>query len=353
MSILMANNPSQKFKFVDLFCGIGGFRLAFDRAGGECVFSCDSDKYARLTYAANFAEEPKGNIHSIAVADIPHHHILCAGFPCQPFSIAGVSKKNSLGRKHGFDDEKQGNLFISIVAILNYHRPEAFVLENVKHLLRHDEGRTFRIIIDILTKALGYQVHHAVIDSQALVPQRRERVFLVGFKRQTAYQFPEFPSKGPKLGTILERGVPTKYTLTNHLWKYLQDYAEKHRAAGNGFGFSLFSEQDVARTLSARYYKDGSEILISQGPGQNPRRLTPHECARLMGFPMDFVIPVSDTQAYRQFGNSVVVPVLEKIAHSVVASLHTSTHSEERTPQVGGELIVRARKAAAAPRKRI
>lgn len=327
----MANtDSSRKLKFIDLFCGIGGFRLAFDRAGCECVFSCDADKYARITYSANFKDEPSGNVHSVAVADIPQHDILCAGFPCQPFSLAGISKKNSLGRKHGFDDEEQGNLFISIVAILNYHRPEAFVLENVKHLVRHDRGNTFRIILEILTKALGYQVHYRLIDSQGFVPQRRERVFLVGFKQPREFNFPDIPSVGPKLSSILESAIPKKYTLTDHLWQYLQDYAKKHRAAGNGFGCSVFSEQDVARTLSARYHKDGSEILIAQGPHENPRRLTPRECANLMGFPADFKIPVSDTQAYRQFGNSVVVPVIEGIARSVVASLHKTTDANHR-----------------------
>lgn len=312
---------AQKLRFIDLFCGIGGFRLAFDKAGAKCVFSCDSDKFSQKTYEANFGEKPQGDIHSIAVASIPEFDILCGGFPCQPFSLAGVSKKNSLGRKHGFEDEKQGNLFISIVAILNYHRPEAFVLENVKHLLRHDEGRTFKIILDILTKALGYQVHYALIDAHSLVPQRRERVFLVGFKSPRSFKFPEFPLAGPKLATILEDYAPTKYTLSDHLWKYLQEYAKKHQAAGNGFGFGLVTGNDVARTLSARYHKDGSEILISQGADRNPRRLTPRECAKLMGFPADFKIPVSDTQAYRQFGNSVVVPVVQQVAEQVVASL--------------------------------
>lgn len=305
------------FKFIDLFCGIGGFRLAFERAGGECVFSSDWDKYARQTYAANFGEEPYGDIHSIAVADIPRHDILCAGFPCQPFSIAGVSKKNSLGRKHGFDDERQGNLFFSISDIIDYHQPSAFVLENVKNLCRHDKGRTFQIIYDTLTKALGYKVYYKVIDARFVVPQHRERIFIVGFKPERAFSFPEFPSTGPSLSSVLEKSVLEKYTLSDHLWTYLQNYAEKHRAAGNGFGFGLFTGSDTARTLSARYHKDGSEILISQGRGKNPRRLTPRECARLMGYPDTYKIVVSDTQAYRQFGNSVVVPVVERIALEV------------------------------------
>jgi len=313
----------QKPRFIDLFCGIGGFRLAFDSAGCECVWSCDWDKYSQRTYKENFGEQPWGDIHTKAVADIPKHDILCGGFPCQPFSIAGVSKKLSLGRKHGFDDEKQGNLFFEIANIIECHQPAAFVLENVKNLKSHDQGRTFEIIHQTLTEALGYAVYPAIIDAQSVVPQHRERIFLVGFKPWRYFEFPEFPSEGPKLNSILDKDVPAKYTLTDHLWQYLQDYAKKHKAAGNGFGFGLVNANDIARTLSARYHKDGSEILISQGPSKNPRRLTPRECARLMGFPEDYMIPVSDTQAYRQFGNSVVVPVVQRIAKAVVAALQT------------------------------
>jgi DNA (cytosine-5)-methyltransferase 1 len=316
--------PQAEFRFVDLFCGIGGFRLAFDRAGGKCVFSCDWDVHARKTYAENFGEEPYGDIHKIAVADIPSHDILCAGFPCQPFSIAGVSKKNSLGRKHGFDDEKQGNLFFSIAEIIDYHKPSAFVLENVKNLKSHDKGRTFKIIFETLTEALGYKVYTKTIDARAVVPQHRERIFLVGFKPGLEYDFPDFNQQGPKLRSVLESYVPERYTLTDKLWAYLQNYAEKHRKAGNGFGFGMVTPQEVTRTLSARYYKDGSEILLSQGI-KNPRRLTPRECARLMGYPDSFKIIVSDTQAYRQFGNSVVVPVVERIAKSVVDTLQKAS----------------------------
>jgi DNA (cytosine-5)-methyltransferase 1 len=316
---------NRRFRFIDLFCGIGGFRIAFESAGCECVWSCDWDEQAQITYKANFGEKPQGDIHSIAVADIPRHDILCAGFPCQPFSIAGVSKKLSLGRKHGFEDREQGNLFFEIVNIIEFHQPAAFVLENVKHLRNHDKGRTFQIIYNTLTSALGYQVYWHIINAQGVVPQHRERVFFVGFKPARWFDFPEFPAEGPKLETILDADVPAKYTLTDHLWNYLREYARKHQAAGNGFGFGLFSGKDVARTLSARYYKDGSEILISQGKRRNPRRLTPRECARLMGFPLDFKIPVSDTQAYKQFGNSVVVPVVERIANQVVATLRLPT----------------------------
>jgi DNA (cytosine-5)-methyltransferase 1 len=324
-------NESALFNFIDLFCGIGGFRLAFERAGGKCVFSCDWDPHARKTYAENFEEEPYGDIHKIAVANIPSHDILCAGFPCQPFSIAGVSKKNSLGRKHGFDDEKQGNLFFSIADIIDYHKPAAFVLENVKNLRNHDKGRTFKIIHDTLTEALGYQVYTKVIDARTVVPQHRERIFLVGFKPEREFTFPDLPAKGPTLNSILENKVADKYTLSNHLWTYLQNYAEKHRRAGNGFGFGLVTGNDTTRTLSARYHKDGSEILVSQGAKRNPRRLTPRECARLMGYPDSFRIPVSDTQAYRQFGNSVVVPIVEKVATSVINSLYRQASPKPRS----------------------
>jgi DNA (cytosine-5)-methyltransferase 1 len=315
-------NP--KFKFIDLFCGIGGFHIAFSKQGGQCVFASDWDKYAQISYEANHGVKPVGDITKVPVEKIPQHDVLCAGFPCQPFSIAGVSKKNSLGRKHGFEDERQGNLFFNIAAILEHHRPQAFVLENVKNLRSHDKGNTFKVIMDILQNKLGYHVvEPRIIDAKAWVPQHRERIFIVGFRDKDAmerYQWPVPPSEGPKLERILQERVPEKYTLTDHLWTYLQNYAAKHKAAGNGFGFGLVGPGDTARTLSARYHKDGSEILIKQGRGKNPRRLTPDECALLMGYE-DFNIVVSDTQAYRQFGNSVVVPVVEAIAGSVVAAL--------------------------------
>lgn len=312
---------SDPLRFIDLFCGIGGFRIAFEGVGGKCVFSSDYDKFSQQTYEANFNERPHGDIHTVAVADIPAHDILCGGFPCQPFSIAGVSKKLSLGRKHGFEDVKQGNLFFSIADILDYHRPAAFVLENVKNLKGHDGGRTFDIIRRTLTDALGYTLYHKIIDAKSVVPQHRERIFLVGFREWRHFEFPKFPTEGPKLRSILDPKPDPKYTLSDHLWKYLQNYAAKHRAAGNGFGFGLVTEKDITRTLSARYHKDGSEILIAQKRGGVPRRLTPRECARLMGYPDDFKIVVSDTQAYRQFGNSVVVPVVTRIAEAVSHAL--------------------------------
>lgn len=310
-------------RFIDLFCGIGGFHRAFEKQGGHCVLASDWDKFSQQTYAANFPNTKLiGDITTVPLADIPEHDVLCAGFPCQPFSLAGVSKKNSLGRKHGFEDERQGNLFFNIAAILDHHRPAAFVLENVKNLKSHDKGRTFKTIHEILTKDLGYHVHYKIIDAQTVVPQHRQRIFIVGFREMRPFEWPEFPKEGPKLVEILDKKVDAKYTLTDHLWTYLQNYAQKHREAGNGFGFGLTNAEGIARTLSARYHKDGSEILIDQGKNKNPRRLTPRECARLMGYPEAHKIIVSDTQAYRQFGNSVVVPVVERVAQAVMDALH-------------------------------
>ena len=305
--------------FVDLFAGIGGMRLAFERAGARCVFTSEYDEYAARTYRANFGGAVAGDITGIDPHEIPNHDILVGGFPCQPFSIAGVSKKNSLGRAHGFDDPTQGTLFFNVKEVIAAKRPKAFLLENVKHLLRHDRGRTFAVICESLTE-LGYQIDFRVLDAARLVPQHRERVLIVGFRSPREYSWPALPAKGPRLGAVLEKAVAEKYTLSDQLWAYLQAYAEKHRAKGNGFGFGLVGPKDVARTLSARYFKDGSEILVEQ-PGRNPRRLTPRECARLMGFPDSFEIAVSDTRAYKQFGNSVVVPLVEAVACEIVKAL--------------------------------
>lgn len=311
-----------KLKFIDLFCGIGGMRLAFEASNCECVFSSDWDKYARHTYERNFKELPAGDVRHIATAELPQYDILTAGFPCQPFSISGVSKKNSLGRPHGFEDCTQGTLFFEVARILRDTRPVAFVLENVKNLLGHDKGRTIEIIYETLRDELKYNVHPPIVlDARRVVPQHRERVFIVGFRERSLFTPPKLQDRQPRLADILEKEPDAKYTLTAHLWSYLKKYADKHRAAGNGFGFGLADLNGITRTLSARYYKDGSEILVPQGRGSRPRRLTPRECARLMGFPDWFEIPVSDTQAYRQFGNSVVVPVATAIAAEVVKAL--------------------------------
>ncbi len=321
--------PPKNFRFVDLFAGIGGLRVPFEEIGGRCVFTSEWDRFCRKTYAANFTEKADsdhkfvGDIRPFAESPdtVPKHEVLLAGFPCQPFSIAGISKKNSLRLPHGFQCSVQGTLFHDLAKIIGYHRPLAFLLENVKNLQKHDGGQTFATIMNELDSGLGYHVHTRVVDSSPWVPQKRERIFMVGFKEHTSFNFdeldiPEGPS--PVLLTILDKRVGAKYTLTERLWNYLQDYKKKHRSSGNGFGYSLFGPNDVARTLSARYYKDGSEILIKQKGKRRPRRLTPRECARLMGFEKpgetEFEIPVSDAQAYRQFGNAVVVPVVRAIA---------------------------------------
>ena len=330
------------FRFIDLFAGIGGLRRGFESVGGECVYTSEWDKYAVQTYRANFdcRHGIAGDITAVAAEEIPAHDVLLAGFPCQPFSIAGVSKKNALGRPHGFACDTQGTLFFDVARILSFHRPAAFLLENVKNLASHDGGRTFATIRQVLTEELGYQLHTKIVDGGVFVPQHRERVYMVGFREPNAFDWDQLllppTAGGPRLGSILhpedgteipeapytdERGrVNQKYVLTDHLWKYLQEYAAKHREKGNGFGFGLVGPDDVARTLSARYYKDGSEILIKRRKGP-PRRLTPRECARLMGFDepggSSFEIPVSDTQAYRQFGNSVVVPAVRAVAQAM------------------------------------
>jgi DNA (cytosine-5)-methyltransferase 1 len=277
---------------------------------------------------------------------IPAHDVLLAGFPCQPFSIAGVSKKNALGRPHGFLCDTQGTLFFDLAQIIAHHQPPVFLLENVKNLQRHDKGRTFATIINVLRNELGYEVHHRIVNSAPWVPQKRERIFIVGFKKESQFDFDRLviPEESPRLGSILDshESVDPKYTLTAHLWKYLKDYKDKHAAKGNGFGYSLFGPDDVARTLSARYFKDGSEVLIAQ-PRNRPRRLTPRECARLMGFRhvdgSDFRIPVSDTQAYRQFGNAVVVPVVGAVAELMKPHiLHAIENRAVRKPTKQPEL---------------
>ena len=347
--------PAGAFDFIDLFAGIGGLRKAFEQVGGRCVFTSEWDSYAQKTYAENFRDRHPiaGDITQVQATDIPDHDVLLAGFPCQPFSIAGVSKKNALGKAHGFACETQGTLFFDVARIIETKRPRAFLLENVKNLVSHDKGRTFDVIRRTLTEVLGYHIHYRVIDGAHFVPQHRERILIVGFREPVAFDFDALPlpPKGQyKLKDILHRTdgsepelpwdegrffdhkkkkVQDKYTLTDNLWRYLQNYAEKHRLKGNGFGFGLVKPGDVTRTLSARYYKDGSEILVYQGTRKNPRRLTPRECARLMGYPDTFRIPVSDTRAYKQFGNSVVVDVMAHVAKLMQPMLEADTLEPE------------------------
>lgn len=329
-----------KFTFIDLFAGIGGIRAGFEAIGGQCVFTSEWDAYAQKTYAENWGNDHdiNGDITQVSVDEIPDHDVLLAGFPCQPFSIAGVSKKNALGRAHGFEDETQGTLFFDVCRIIQKKQPKAFLLENVKNLMSHDKGKTFDVIKRALSLELGYHIHYKVIDGAHFVPQHRERIVIVGFKEPTEFDFNSIPLpvKGHKtLKDILHKTdgsepfiehdaerffdhtkhkIQSKYTLTDNLWLYLKNYADKHKAKGNGFGFGMAYPDSITRTLSARYYKDGSEILVYQGSRKNPRRLTPRECARLMGFPDSFKIPVSDTRAYKQFGNSVVVDVFKHVA---------------------------------------
>ena len=349
------DSPEGVFDFIDLFAGIGGLRKAFEGIGGRCVFTSEWDCYAQKTYAENFRDGHPiaGDITQVDAADIPDHDVLLAGFPCQPFSIAGVSKKNALGKAHGFACETQGTLFFDVARIIDTKRPRAFLLENVKNLLSHDKGRTFDVIRRTLTNDLGYHIYYRVIDGAHFVPQHRERILIVGFREPVAFDFDALPlpQKGTrKLKDILHRTDGSehvlpwdegrffdhkkqrpqdKYTLTDNLWLYLQNYAAKHRAKGNGFGFGLVKPGDVTRTLSARYYKDGSEILVYQGARKNPRRLTPRECARLMGYPDTFRIPVSDTRAYKQFGNSVVVDVMAHVAKLMQPMLEADTLEPE------------------------
>lgn len=316
------NQANASFTFIDLFAGIGGMRLAFESAGGRCVYSNEWNKYSQQTYFANFGEQPEGDITKVDENSIPDHDVLVAGFPCQPFSIAGVSKKNSLGRETGFQDKTQGTLFFDVCRILKAKRPKAFLLENVKNLKSHDKGRTFKIIMESLNE-LKYDVYTAILDGQSYVPQHRERILIVGFDKERYVESLPFSfdinPKNPKplMKDILEKSADDKYTLSDKLWLYLQNYAAKHKAAGNGFGYGMAERNGISRTLSARYYKDGSEILIEQ-KDKNPRRLTPRECARLQGFSDDFKIVVSDTQAYKQFGNSVVVPLMADVAKLIV-----------------------------------
>jgi DNA (cytosine-5)-methyltransferase 1 len=311
----------KEFTFIDLFAGIGGMRIAFDKAGGRCVFSSEWNKFSQQTYETNFGDIPDGDITKIKAKDIPNHDILVGGFPCQPFSLAGVSSKKALGRKHGFEDETQGTLFFDIVRIIKEKKPKAFLLENVKNLKSHDKGKTFKVIMKKLQEDLEYDVHVKIVDASSVVPQHRERIFIVGFKKPMDFEFPKMIDKRPTLADILQKKVDEKYTLKDGTWNSLQRHKKKHQEKGNGFGFNLVTNtKEISKTLSARYYKDGAEILIAQKK-KNPRKLTPRECASLMGFPKSFKIEVSDNQAYRQFGNAVVVPVVKEIAKEIVRTL--------------------------------
>lgn len=319
-------NRMSEIRIADLFAGIGGIRMGMVQALGDAahvVYSSEWNKYSVQTYEANWHDENPvaGDITKVDEHDVPDIDLLLAGFPCQPFSIAGVSKKQSMGRPTGFEDKTQGTLFFDVARIIKAKQPKAFLLENVKNLLSHDRGRTFKTIYSVLTEDLGYYVTYKLIDAAGFVPQHRERTYIVGFREENGFTFDDVkPIAHGNVGSILlpASQVPDKYVLSDKLWTYLQNYKKKHEAAGNGFGYGMVdAATDHTRTLSARYGKDGSEILVSRGEGKNPRRLTPRECARLMGYPDSFSIPVSDTQAYRQFGNSVAVPVIRAIGEAM------------------------------------
>ncbi len=329
---------------MDLFAGIGGFRLGLESAGGRAIFANEWDRYAAKTYSSWFSEQHMSTVDLRQLnpkKDIPDHDVLSAGFPCQPFSIAGVSKKISLGRAHGFSDLQQGNLFFSVCDVIAAKKPKIVLLENVKNLINHDGGNTWRIIIESLN-SLDYKVKYEVINAVGWVPQNRRRVFIVAFKQDEfseneieSFKFPESSQKNLKLKLILEKDPPDrKYMLSNDLWRYLRDYSKTQKEKGNGFGYKVYGPEDTAGTLSARYYKDGSEILIKQTGWRNPRRLTPAEAARLMGFnsrlakqcgfKKAFPQVVSDTQAYKQFGNSVCPLVVADVANEISRVLHNS-----------------------------
>ena len=338
------------FSFIDLFAGIGGFRIGLEAIGGNCVFGSEWDKFSQQTYEKLHGERPHGDINDVKPSDIPDHDILAAGFPCQPFSIAGVSKKRSLGMADGFDCERQGNLFFKICDIAKVKKPPVMILENVKNLKSHDKKRTWKVIESEL-QGLGYTVFHKIIDAAAWVPQHRERIFIVCFSKKVFGANPDFvfplkpEGRKPQLRDILEQKPDKKYTLTDHLWNYLQEYKKKHEAKGNGFGFGLNEDlTGVTRTLSARYYKDGSEALISQGKRKNPRRLTIVEAARLMGYG-EIVktrddIPVSDTQAYKQFGNSVVPAIVTAVGKQCLQLIR------KKWLEQSGGCILQTKKAA-------
>ncbi|MDQ6961542.1 MAG: DNA cytosine methyltransferase [Mariprofundaceae bacterium] len=309
-------NFNESYKVIDLFAGIGGIRLGFEKAFQdkvEFVFSSELDKYAQKTYAANYDEVPHGDITKIHAADIPAHDIILAGFPCQAFSVAGLKK--------GFEDTR-GTLFFEIVRIAKYHKPKILFLENVKGFKNHDKGNTFRVVKETLAD-LGYKVYAQVLNAKDFgVPQNRERIYIIAFLDHSVdFKFPIKQGEGVKLGHILDSNVDEKYTISDKLWAGHQRRKAEHKVKGNGFGYSMFNaESDYTSTMSARYYKDGSEILIAQ-EGKNPRKLSPREAARLQGFPDDFKLTVSDTQAYKQFGNSVAVPVIEQLANNILQCL--------------------------------
>lgn len=312
------------FTFVDLFAGIGGMRIAAENNSGLCVFSSEIDKFCQKTYQANFNEIPFGDITLINEKDIPDMDLLIAGFPCQPFSIAGLKK--------GFEDKTKGTLFFDICRIIKEKQPNAILLENVKNLTSHNKGNTFKVIKESLEE-LNYTIFSEVIDAQYYnVPQHRERTYIVGFKKKCDFSFPPKITNDPiPIKNILQNNVDDKYTLSDKTWNRLIEHKAKQQEKGNNFGYQLVNLDKPSYTLTAHYAKDPIDILIPQ-EGKNPRKLTPRECARLQGFPDDFIIPVSNTQAYKQFGNSVAIPVVTLIIKEIKE--YIKTHSQEATYNV-------------------
>ncbi|CAA6803370.1 MAG: DNA-cytosine methyltransferase (EC [uncultured Sulfurovum sp.] len=311
-------NTNSTYRFIDLFAGVGGIRLGFENIFNEkssFVFASEIDKFAQQTYSSNYGHLPSGDITKIEPEEIPSFDILLAGFPCQPFSNAGLKK--------GFEDTR-GTLFFDIAQIAKHHRPQVLFLENVKGFKNHDKGNTFRVVKETLEE-LGYRVFSEVLNAKHFgVPQNRERIYIIAFlDHSIEFKFPEPLEHDIKLGDILEETVDSKYTISDKLWEGHQRRKKEHKKKGNGFGYCIFNEaSEYTSTISARYYKDGSEILIEQ-KDKNPRKLSPREAGRLQGFPDDFKIVVSDTQAYKQFGNSVAVPVITKLAEEIYKHLES------------------------------
>ena len=317
----MAKNGGTRLKFVDLFAGIGGIRLGFEQAGFECVYSNEWDKSAAATYAINHGPDiDTRDIRNVKATEIPQHDVLCAGFPCQPFSKAGVSARVSRHRKHGFEDKEQGILFFEIIRILKHHKPQAVFLENVSNFEKHDGGNTLRIVREEL-ESLGYSLAPKVIDASLVVPHRRKRIYMVAMLNQQ-YNFPLIRQKNHRLTDILEKKVSDKFTISDLLWHSHKERTERNKKKGNGFRHYLLDTSSIANTLTSRYGKDGRENLIPQ-KRKNPRMLTPRECARLMGFPESFILPATKTPAYRQFGNSVCVPIVKVLAKSLREQMDT------------------------------
>jgi DNA (cytosine-5)-methyltransferase 1 len=321
---------SAKFQFIDLFAGIGGFHLALESLGGECVFASEIDDKARRTYHDNFGMFPFGDIRDITGVDkndemvkwaIPDHNILAGGFPCQPFSLAGVSSRNSLGLEHGLRDTTKGTLFFDICRIIDVKRPEAIFLENVKNIVGHDNGNTFKIIRQALEEELSYSFFYSVLNSETLVPQRRKRCFIVAFKENVDdFTFPTLDGPSKALSSILEENVDEKFTLSDRGWAGHQRRNIQNKLKGNGFSAVEADLSKPSNTIVARYYKDGKECLIPQR-GKNPRMLTPRECARLQGFPETYILHPTKTAAYKQFGNAVTVPLVREIGIKIVEKL--------------------------------